>query len=118
MAAVAVAAGKLRRALKGACVADVIMADPEILFLRDLDHGDARLSRPLAQGHVHQLPACAANAPHGSSGAYAGLAELRDLWDVDEQALAASEAKHLALAVRSLALSPKPEQDHGVNVGA
>ena len=38
-----------------------------------------------------------------------GLARLRDLWNVDAQALAASDPEELALAVRALGLSGAPK---------
>jgi hypothetical protein len=45
-----------------------------------------------------------------------GLSEMRDLWDVDEIALANSSPKHLALAIRALcnSKSSKPQYRHGV----
>lgn len=38
-----------------------------------------------------------------------GLKELRDLWDVDEDALADSDPQMLALAVRALSVTGLPE---------
>lgn len=37
-----------------------------------------------------------------------GIARMRELWDVDEDALAASSPFHLALAVRALSSSGAP----------
>lgn len=65
----------LQQGLAGADLHQVIMLDPALLFMPELERG---------------------------------IKELRELWDVDEEAMAVSDPQMLALAVRALSVTGLP----------